>query len=233
VKRIGLIGGTSWVSTLDYYRLLNELTNRRLGKNHSAELLLRSFDFQPLLEMVDDVEAVEEILAEAAEQLVNAGAQLLALASNTGHKFAGPLEDRDDVPLLHIGDAIRGSLLKNGAKRVGLIGTSFTMRDASLIGRLTSGGKVETVLPPPESFPQIDSVIFGELAKARFGDGANSLLKALVESLEAEGVDALLLACTELTFAFERMSYDLPIYDSTHIHCEALVNAALSEGEGC
>jgi aspartate racemase len=228
MKRLGLIGGTSWVSTLYYYRFLNQSINRRLGGHHSAEIVLRSFDFQPLINAVADQEALERVFDEAADELAGVGAELLAVASVTGHKFAGPLEARDDATLVHVAEATRQALLDSGARRVGIIGTSLTMRDASLTERLVPCERVEVVLPPSEAHPDIDGVIFGDLMRMRLGEGSRSFLEKLTEDFMERGVDSLLLACTELAFAFERMESALSVYDATELHCEALADAALT-----
>jgi aspartate racemase len=229
MKRIGLIGGTSWVSTLYYYRFLNELANERLGGHHSADIVLRSLDFQPLIDAVHDRRAVEAAFIEAAGELVAAGAELLAVSSVTGHKFADPLEARGNVPLGHVAEATRQALLRSETRRVGIIGTSFTMKDEALIARLVPPGEVEAVLPSPKLFSDVDAAIFGDLMKMRFGDGTRRVLRAVMADLEAEGADTILLSCTELVFAREWFEAGVPILDATKLHCQALADAALAD----
>jgi aspartate racemase len=225
MERIGLLGGTTWVSTLDYYRLLNEGVNRRLGGAHSADLILRSFDFQPLLDMADDEPAIAARFDQAANELIGAGAHVLAVASVTGHRFVNGWEQRRDTRFVHIGEATAPTIAQHGAGRVGVIGTSSTMHDTALLKNLTAGA--EPVLPHPSRYRDIDEVIFGELAGGRLGESGRAVLHTALRDLRGQQVDAILLGCTELSPAFSTNDADVPIHDATRLHCHALINAAL------
>jgi aspartate racemase len=226
MERIGLLGGTSWVSTLDYYRLLNEEVKRRLGGVHSVDLILRSFDFQSLLDMVDDEPAIEARFDQAANELVGAGARVLAVASVTGHRFVTGWGQRRDTRFVHIGEATARAMARHRAGRVGVIGTSSTMDDTGLLKALMSAGS-EPVLPHRSRYRDIDEVIFGELAGGRLGEPGRAVLHTALRDLREQHVGAILLACTELSPAFSTMDQGVPIYDATTLHCDALINAAL------
>ncbi|MEJ3656571.1 aspartate/glutamate racemase family protein [Actinomycetes bacterium KLBMP 9759] len=165
----------TWTSTLDYYRLLNEGVNRRLGGARSADLILRSFDFQPLLERVDEQPAVTDQFDQAAAELIGAGARVLAIASVTGHRFVARWEHRSDTRFVHVREATARALARHGAGRVGVIGTSTTMDDTSLLKSLTAGS--EPVLPHPTRYRDIDEVIFGELSGGRLGESGQAALR--------------------------------------------------------
>lgn len=226
MKRIGLLGGTTWTSTLDYYRHLNEGVNRRLGRAHSADLILRSFDFQVLLDVVDDPSAVTARFDQAAAELIGAGARVLAIASVTGHRFASGWEQRCDTRFVHIRDATVPAIAMHGAGRVGVLATSSTMADSGLLKTLTAGS--EPVVPHPSRHRDIDEVIFGELAVGRLGESGRAVLHAALRDLRGQQVDAVLLGCTELSSAYTAEDADIPIHDATSLHCDALLDAALA-----
>jgi aspartate racemase len=227
VKRIGLIGGTSWVSTLDYYRLLNEGVQQRLGGHHSADLVIRSLNFQRLLEQLQNPAAIETILAEAARDLHRAGAELLGIASNTGHRFLRRVREEALLPLVHIGDVVADALKRDSVTRIGVLGTSMTLSDRVLLTKFSADYTIDLVIPDEAQRAQLDALIFGELTHYGLTDAGKQRLDELQRVCVTQQADALLLACTELTFAFARLSPQLPVYDSTQLHCEALITRAL------
>jgi aspartate racemase len=228
MKRIGLIGGTSWVSTVDYYRLLNEGVQQRLGGHHSADLVVRSLDFQPLLDRLQNPAAIETTFAEAARDLHRAGAELLGIASNTGHKFLRRIQEEALLPLVHIGDVVGGALKRDGVTRVGVLGTSMTLTDQTLLAKFSAGHTIDLIIPAEPQRAQLDALIFGELTSNTLTDAGRQTLDDLQRSFIAQRTDAVLLACTELTFAFSQVSPSLRLYDSTRLHCEALVSHAVN-----
>jgi aspartate racemase len=224
VHRIGLIGGMSWTSTMDYYRLLNRATQQRHGGEHSTDLALRSLDFQSLLDTVDQPGAVEASLGAAADDVAAAGARVLAVAAVTAHRFTGPLEQRRDLQFVHIGDATSRALTQNGVRRTGVIGTSTTLRDTTVVARVAGG--TQPLLPPIHRYPELDRVIFGELIRGQLSDPTRQLLANVVDELRASGADAVLLACTELSAVHADLHTSLPIFDATTLHCMAILDAA-------
>jgi aspartate racemase len=234
VRRIGLIGGTTWVSSLDYYRILNQLVAERLGPPHSASLVLHSLDFATVLEREREGTrlALEELLLDAARELQAAGAELLAVASNTGHKYVPALERWGGLPVVHIADGVRDALQRDRAGRVGLIGTSTTLGEPFLIDRLRAGGGIDITVPDRAVWARLDALILDELGQQRLTDAGRALLIDTVESLRRSGAEAVVGACTELTFGFTQVTPSVPVYDTTRIHCEAIVRASLADRAG-
>lgn len=210
---------------MDYYRLLNEDVNRRLGGAHSAELALRSLDFQPLLDNVHQPGAAGASLSTAADDLAAAGATLLAVTSVTGHRFVEPLERRRDMRFIHIGDATSRALTEHGVRRPGVVATSTTLRDASLVERITRG--TTPVLPSAGHRALLDEAIFGELIHGHLSDACRRLFTTVIDRLLADGADGILLACTELSIIRARLDVRLPVLDATALHCSALLNASV------
>jgi aspartate racemase len=227
-QRIGLLGGMSWLSTMDYYRLLNEGTNHRLGAEHSTDLVLRSLDFQTLLDTVDHAGAVEDQLDAAADDLAAAGAAVLAVAAITAHRFTHRLEHRRDMRFVHVGQATSHALASHGARRPGLLATSITLRDAALVERITHG--TEPILPDAGHRAALDEIIFGELIRGPASDTGQKVLARVIDELGANGADAILLACTELSTARPHLPTRLPILDTTALHCAAILETAASAG---
>lgn len=227
MKRIGLIGGTSWVSTVDYYRLLNEGVQQRLGGHHSADLVVRSLDFQPLLDQLQTPAAIETIFAEAARDLHRAGAEVLGIASNTGHKFIRRIQEEALLPLIHIGDVVGSVLKRDSMTRVGVLGTSMTLTDHDLLAKFSANQTLDLLIPSEAQRVQLDALIFGELTRHTLTGAGRQTLDELQRSLVARRIDAVLLACTELTFAFRHVPPSLRLYDSTKLHCDALIACAL------
>lgn len=226
MRRIGLLGGTSWASTLVYYRLLNEQVAARLGRNHSAELVVWSFDFQRLLDLLDRPHEIEAAFAEAGDALARAGCEVVAVASNTGHRFAGPLARDPRFALVHIGDAVGRRLAADGVRRAAVLATLQTLGDDALLGRLT--GPAAPARLPPGVEERLDAAIFGELAHERLGPDTAAVLDEAGAELARLDADATLLACTELSFAHERRPFPAPVYDSVRLHCEAILEAAFA-----
>ena len=221
---IGLIGGVGWPSTMDYYRLLNEAVNRDRGGAHSADLVLRSLDFQTLLDRLDRPAEIEARLDAAAGDLAAAGATVLGIAAVTGHRFAAPLERRTDLRFVHLGDVTSRALAHHGVRRPGVLATSRTLSDPGLLERMTRG--TEPVLPAESRRAELDEVIFGDLIRGRHGEDVRRVLSATADRLRADGADALLLACTELAAVRDHLGTALPIHDATSLHCQALLEEA-------
>lgn len=168
MKRIGLIGGTSWVSTLDYYRLLNEGVQQRLGGHHSADLVLRSLNFQPLIEQLQNYAAIETVFAEAARDLHRAGVELLGIASNTGHKFLRRIDEDALLPLVHIGDVVGDALKHDGVTRIGVLGTSMTLSDQVMLTKFSCNHTINLVVPAETQRAQLDALIFGGSSRTMY-----------------------------------------------------------------
>ncbi len=229
MKKLGIIGGTSWSSTALYYEHLNRGVAGRLGGLHSARLVIESLDLAPFaaMELSGDWDGVAKVTLEAARRLVGAGAEGVIITSNTGHKVYDAVAPQIDVPMLHIGDVTAARLVADGRSRVALLGTRFTMVEPHIRIRLEARGI--TLAPIEEvSMAEVDRIIFDELAAGQVVPASCSKLGAIVEELATGEADAVVLGCTELVLAVDARSHSVPIYDTTEIHARAVVDWMLA-----
>jgi aspartate racemase len=232
VRKLGIIGGTSWSSTALYYDHINRGVAQRLGGLHSASLAIESLDLAPIvaMELSGDWDGVANVTIEAAKRLQKSGAEGLLIASNTGHKVYDAVAANVAVPMLHIGEATADRLVADGRTRVALIGTRFTMTEPHVRARLESRG---IALAPidPSWIPEIDRIIFEELAAGRVVRDSQRKLKTVITELAKQKVQAVVLGCTELVLAVDVRANVLPVYDTTAIHARAAVEWMLAEEE--
>ena len=232
MRKLGIIGGTSWSSTALYYEHINRGIAKKLGGLHSARLVIESLDLAPFAEMElsGDWDGVAEVTLDAAKRLVAAGADGVIITSNTGHKVYDAVAPKIGVPMLHIGDGTAGALVADGRKRVALLGTRFTMLEPHVRSRLEGRG---IALVPIEDgwVKEVDRIIFEELAAGRVVRDSQRKLKTLITELAKQRVQAVVLGCTELVLAVDVRANVLPVYDSTAIHARACVEWMLGEEE--
>ncbi|WP_406020044.1 aspartate/glutamate racemase family protein [Nocardioides sp. NBC_00850] len=230
MRRIGVLGGMSWESTAEYYRLLNEITAKRLGGLHSADLLVRSVDFAEIEEMQASGEwerAGERLAAEAAT-LSRAGAEVIVLATNTMHKVAGALEETYGDRFLHLGDTTAAAVQAAGAGRVGLLGTGFTMSQPFYADRLRGHG-LEVTVPNEPDQETVHRIIYEELCLGMFLDSSRQAYLEVIDRLVAAGCEGVILGCTEIELLLPIETYaGVPLFPTTRLHCEAAIEAALS-----
>ncbi|SFU73717.1 aspartate/glutamate racemase family protein [Halomonas korlensis] len=229
MKTIGLIGGMSWESTQTYYRLINQGVKARLGGLHSARLVLYSVDFAEIeaLQRRGDWAATAQILAEAARSLAAAGADFLVLGTNTMHKVAPQLEQAVEIPLLHIADATANELHRQGVTRVGLLGTRFTMEQAFYRERLEAQG-IQVLIPDAAQRGRVHAVIYDELCRGEIRADSRAAYLEIVASLAGQGAQGVILGCTEIGLLIQPGDTDVPLFDTTAIHAEQAVEAALA-----
>ncbi|GEK73525.1 MULTISPECIES: aspartate/glutamate racemase family protein [Halomonas] len=234
MKTIGVLGGMSWESTQSYYRALNEGVKRELGGFHSATVALYSVDFAEIetLQQADRWDEAGERLAEAARRVQAAGADFLLLATNTMHKVAPAIEAATDIPLLHIADATAERLRADGVRRVGLLGTRFTMEQAFYKDRLGERFGIEVLVPQAEQRDRVHRVIFEELCQGRIEPPSKAAYLEIIADLHARGAEAVILGCTEIALLVGQGDTPVPLYDTTALHAEAAVTAALAEEKG-
>lgn len=227
MKTLGLIGGMSWESSLEYYRLINIGVNRRLGKNHSARCILYSLDFQPIedLQYRGDWESLEQEIIGAGINLKAAGAQVIGLCTNTMHKVTDHFEKETGVRLIHIADAVGERIASAGLKKVGLLGTVFTMEQDFYRQRIESGFGVEVIIPDQEDRKEVNRIIYEELVKGIIREESRQAYTGVMHKLQARGAEGIILGCTEIGLLVKEFSCDL--FDSTPIHAEKLVEAML------
>ena len=230
MKTIGIIGGMSPESTVLYYQIINRETNRRLGGNRSAKILLDSVDFEEIvrLQKSGDWAAAGNVLAQSARKLEAGGADFLLLATNTMHKVAPAIEQAADIPLLHVVDATAAAIKRQGLSAVGLLGTRFTMSDGFYTERMGSQG-VQTITPTAAEQDEIHRIIFEELCLNRIHPESGRYFYDVIGRLKNEGAQGVILGCTEICLLVNETVSPLPVFDSTAIHALAAVDAALTE----
>lgn len=227
MRTIGLIGGIAWPATADYYRYINQEVRRRLGGNHSAEMLIRSMNLHPLLESVDDVPAVEREVLSAALSLKRAGAEFLAVASFTGHRYVAPLRSLS-LPLIDIVDAVGEQKRVHRLDRIAVWATSFALADEVLMRRLAVATGAELLVPPRDIWAQLDHIVFTELNAQSLTAESIAFLHMLMERQIEQRAQALLLATTDFSPLSSILDSTVPILDAALVHCEAIVRAAIS-----
>ncbi|MEU0659290.1 aspartate/glutamate racemase family protein [Streptomyces lavendulocolor] len=231
MKTIGLIGGMSWESSAEYYRLLNELVRERLGGLHSARCILHSVDFAEIerLQVSGEWEQAGEVLAEAGRGLAAAGADLLLICTNTMHKVAGQVQDAVPVPLLHLGDATADAVRAAGLRTVGLLGTAFTMEQDFYRDRLAGHG-LTVLVPEAEGRAEVHRIIYEELCLGIVDDGSRAVYQRVIDQLVADGAEGVVLGCTEIELLIGQEDSPVPVFPTTRLHAEAAVTAALATG---
>ena len=228
MQTIGLLGGMSWESTAQYYRLINEETKRIRGGLHSAPIVMVSVDFEEIetLQRRGDWNRAGNLLAERATQVEAAGADLLLICTNTMHNVADRVAAAIDIPLLHIADATAEAVLASGASTVGLLGTRFTMEQDFYTGRLKEHGL--SVLVPTESDREIvHRVIYEELCVGDIRPESRTRFLRIIDELRRDGAEAVIEGCTEVGLLVEQQHTEVPLFDTTRLHAFAAVAAAL------
>ncbi|WP_339934006.1 aspartate/glutamate racemase family protein [Vreelandella glaciei] len=230
MRVIGVLGGMSWESSLSYYRALNEGVKAALGGLHSAKIVMVSVDFAEIeaMQQRGDWDAAGELLASAAQGVERAGADCLLIATNTMHKVAPAIEQAITIPLLHIADATALQLQADGINRVGLLGTRFTMEQDFYIGRLEEQFGIKVVVPEQSERDAIHQVIFDELCQGRIEDVSRQRYLAIIDSLYAQGAQAVILGCTEIAMLVSQQDTEVPLYDTTALHVQRAVAWALT-----
>ena len=232
LRKLGIIGGTSWSSTALYYEHINRGIAQRLGGLHSASLAIESLDLAPIAEkeMAGDWDFVDAALSEAAKRLAKSGAEGIVIASNTGHKSYDAVAASVRAPVLHIAAATADRLIADGRSRIALLGTRFTMTEPYIRSRLESRG-IQLAAIAPDWTREVDRIIFEELAAGRVVRDSQHKLKTLITELAKQKVQAVVLGCTELVLAVDVRANVLPVYDTTALHARAPVEWMLGEGE--
>lgn len=228
MKRIGLIGGMSWESSIEYYRLINEEVKLRLGGLHSAECLLYSLDFDVIESYMrtNQWDAILEILIGAAKILEDGGAEVIILCTNTMHKLANQVQEEISVELLHIADAAAEEILKTKIDKIGLLGTRPTMEQSFYRTRLEEKG-IQVLIPEQEDREIIHNIIFEELCLGTIKQGSRLEYRRIMEQLVSMGANGIVLGCTEIPLLVNEEDSKVPLFDTTHIHARKAVEKAL------
>ena len=229
MRLIGLIGGMSWESTGEYYRILNETVHARLGGLHSARCLLYSVDFAEIERMQvegrwDDAAAV---MVDAAKRLQRAGAGLLVICANTMHKLVPQIQAEVDLPLLHIADATARCVQERGMTKVGLLGTRYTMEEDFITSRLERSFGLEVLIPGADERRIVNRVIFEELVLGDIRPDSRAAYRQVMHGLAERGAQGIILGCTEIGLLVNDQDSQVPLFDTTRIHAEAAIDWAL------
>ncbi|MBC2658951.1 aspartate/glutamate racemase family protein [Pseudomonas sp. MSSRFD41] len=229
MRTIGLIGGMSWESSAEYYRLINQQVRDRLGALRSARLLMYSVDFGPVerAQHAGDWDAAAAILVDAARRLEAGGADCLVLCTNTMHKVAAPIQAATNLPFLHIADPTAQAALAAGTLKVGLLGTAFTMEQDFLKQRLADQG-LQVLVPDAEQRLAVHRIIYEELCMGVIREPSRRQYQQVIQSLQARGAQAVILGCTEIGLLLKPEHSPLPLLDTTELHAQAAVAFALA-----
>jgi len=229
MKTIGLIGGMSWESSIEYYRIINEMTKDRLGGLHSAKCVMVSVDFgeiEPLMRE-NQWDAVTDHLILAARSVEQAGADFIVICTNTMHKLAGDIQAAIHIPLLHIANATGERIREQGCSIVALLGTRFTMEEDFYRGRLSQQYGMHVIIPDRPEMEVVDRVIFDELCRGRIDPASKTAYLKIMDNLVTAGAQGIILGCTEIGLLVQQKDIHVPLFDTTRIHAEAAVEFAL------
>ena len=231
MKVIGLIGGMSWNSTLEYYRIINESFAIRLGGLHSAPLVLYNLDFNEIqrAQHEDRWDDMANILVDAGNAVKRAGADFLIICTNTMHKVADDVEEKVGLPLLHITDVTGDAIRERGLHRIGLLGTRFVMKESFYQERLRDRFAIEVIVPGEDDIDTIHQIIYHELCESKVNASSRRVCANIVSKLVNNGAEGIVLGCTELPLLIQSGDINAPIFDTTQLHAEAAVNLALAK----
>ncbi|ACK98266.1 MULTISPECIES: aspartate/glutamate racemase family protein [Bacillus cereus group] len=228
MKTIGLIGGMSWESTSEYYRIINEEIKERLGGLHSAKCLINSVDFEEIerCQSSGDWDGAGEILGNAAYSLQKGGADFIIICTNTMHKVVGKIKAKIDIPVLHVADATAKAIKRKDIQKVGLLGTTYTMEQDFYKSRIEENN-IKVIVPSEKNRKEINKVIYTELCLGKIVSQSREYYKRVIEELVQKGAQGIILGCTEIGLLIKQEDVSVPIFDTTHIHAIEAVKVAL------
>jgi aspartate racemase len=229
MKTIGMIGGMSWESSLEYYRIMNQAAKEKLGGFHSAPCILFSVDFDEVekLQHQGDWESLTRLMTEAAQSVKKAGADFLVICTNTMHKMADEVQRAIQIPLLHIADVTAEAVKANGQSRVGLLGTKFTMEQDFYKGRLQEIHGIDVLIPEDKERQVIHDILYNELCLGEIKELSKGKFQSIIQNLVERGAQGVILGCTEIPLIVSQEDYEIPLYDTTALHARAAVDFAL------
>jgi aspartate racemase len=229
MKIIGLIGGMSWESTTEYYKIINEEVKKRLGGHHSAKILLYSVDFSEIETLQRNArwDEATELMCDAAKRVERGGADFLLICTNTMHKMAPEVQNAVTIPLLHIADATATEIQKLGIKRIALLGTQYTMEDDFYKGRLAASYGLDVVIPTENDRNMVNRVIYDELCLGKTRSESRDQFVRIMHDMQTQGAEGVILGCTEISLLVQQKDSPLPLFDTTAIHARSAVEFAL------
>jgi aspartate racemase len=231
VKTLGLIGGLTWHSTLEYYRLINQGVAERLGGSHSAQLALYSLDFAPVEKMQDagKWKDLGRLMVGAARALAAAGAEGIVICANTMHRLADDISRGVSLPIIHIADAAAAAVKKRGLRTVGLLGTRYTMEMEFYKGRLADRHALDVLVPDEQARTAVHNIIYSELAYGMVRGESRRAYLSVIRDLERRGAEGVILGCTEIPLLIRPEDTRIPTFDTTALHAAAAVDFALAD----
>ncbi|WP_411681319.1 aspartate/glutamate racemase family protein [Clostridium thailandense] len=231
MKKIGLIGGMSWESSLEYYRIINETAKLKLGGLHSAECIMYSVDFEEIeaLQHQNKWEELTKIMVNTAERLKNAGADFIVICTNTMHKMASDIGNEVGIKVLHIAEVTGEKIIKKEMKKVGLLGTKFTMEGDFYKKVLKDKFNIDVVIPDEADRDIVHQVIYEELCKGIINEASREKYKRIIEQLASKGAEGIVLGCTEIPLLIKQEDVNIPVFDTTTIHAVSAVEFALDK----
>ena len=229
---IGMIGGMSWESSAEYYRLMNEEVKRQLGGLHSAKCILYSVDFQEIehYQARGDWDKAGQVLGEAAQSLEKAGADFIIICTNTMHKVIDIIQEKISIPILHIADATAHQITEAGLQKIALLGTKYTMEQDFYKARIEGFG-IDVLVPLTEERTEINRIIYEELCLGQIETTSKEYYLQVIEDLVNSGAQGIILGCTEIGLLIKQEDVNIPVFDTTVIHARAAVNKAIRKGE--
>ncbi|WP_342470046.1 aspartate/glutamate racemase family protein [Ureibacillus sp. FSL K6-3587] len=229
MKTIGLIGGMSWESTVEYYRIINEEVKKRLGGLHSAKCLLYSVDFEEIERFQSESkwEEAGKLLGNVAYSLEKAGADFIVICTNTMHKVVEYVEEKISIPVLHIADATAEQIKRLSLQKVGLLGTKYTMEQDFYKSRIESNG-IKVLVPNEEERKRINQIIYEELCLGKIQPSSRDYYKNVIRNLVEQGAEGIILGCTEIGLLVKQEDSEAPLFDTAKIHAIEAVNKALA-----
>jgi aspartate racemase len=229
MKTIGLIGGMSWESSIEYYRIINEEVRCRLGGLHSAKCVMCSVDFDEIamLQRQGNWEELTRIMVNSAKKLKNSGADFILICTNTMHIMADDVQKQAGIPVIHIADATGKKIKEKGFKKVGLLGTKFTMEKDFYKKRLSEKYGIETIIPEENEREDIHRIIFEELCIGEIKPASKERIRQIISGLSLKGAQGIILGCTEIPLIISQSDTIMPVFDTTFIHAVSAVDNAL------
>lgn len=229
MKRIGLIGGMSWESSIVYYELMNKKVREMLGGHHSCKSLMDTVDFDHIVKLQHEGkwEELDEIMADSAKRLEKAGADIIVLCTNTMHLCTPAIKANITIPFLHIAEATGMDIVSKGINKVALLGTKFTMEKDFYKKVLAEQFGIEVIIPTDEEREQVHQIIYGELVQGQIKDSSREVYKTVIKNLENSGAEGVILGCTEIPLLISDSDVNIPTFDTTTIHAVKAVEWAL------
>lgn len=229
MKTIGLIGGLTWLSTLDYYRLLNEMVNEKLGGVEAGKIIVYSVNFAEIkiLTEAGEWDDIEKLIAGVAKKLELAGADCILIGANTMHKIAAGIQAAVSIPVIHIAEATAKEINRKKLSTVALLGTKYTMQFDFYKNKLADKG-IRTIIPNEQDVEVINTAIYTEMGKGLFTPETKTMFLSIIDKLIQQGAEGIILGCTEIPILIKQADCSVPVFDTTRIHSQAAVDFALN-----